>query len=99
MGKEIMSKSKIKGYYPLCIYLPPNKNKSFLYIKEHKGSNSSSSVKNSVNNKTLFLTNAPYVRGIRTSLLLKSLFNLFGDVDDVTVVRNARDTTNMINNI
>jgi len=71
-----------KGYYPLCIYLPPNNTESYIYFKEHKS-------KGNDNSKTLFVTNVPYIRGIKTSLLLKSIFNRFGDVDDVTVIKST----------
>lgn len=83
------SSTNINGYYPFRIFLPANNAESFVYVKEHKGSAAN---KEKGSNKTLFLTNAPYVTGVRTSLLLKSIFNRFGDVEHVTVVRNARDT-------
>jgi len=87
---------KIKGYYPFPISLPRNNNnmnETYLYIKEHKGKGINN------DNKTLFVTNAPYMRGIKTSLLLKSIFNRFGDVEDVTVIENARDNINDSSNL
>ena len=84
----------IKGYLPVRIGLPPLVGKvrtasaredTFLFAKEHRASGGGKV------NKTLFVTNCPFVPHVRTSQLLKSIFGRYGDVERVTVVRNPRD--------
>lgn len=83
-----------KGYLPLRIALPSSvpgndhaREDTFVFIKEHRASSSSSSL----TNRTLFLANAPLVPNVRTSLFIRSIFGRYGDVENVTVIRNPRD--------
>jgi ribosomal RNA-processing protein 7 len=86
----------IKGYLPLRVRLPSNR-ETFLYLKQHHASNSSL---NSVDiTNALFVCNVPFVPHVRTRVFLTALFTKFGPVQQVTVVRNPRKitTTNLLN--
>mmetsp|Transcript_15796 Transcript_15796/g.34330 ORF Transcript_15796/g.34330 Transcript_15796/m.34330 type:complete len:388 (+) Transcript_15796:64-1227(+) len=94
MSSSSSSAPLIRGYLPLRIGLPPSVGKTrtssarqdtFLFAKEHRASGGGRA------NKTLFVTNCPFVPNVRTSLLLKSIFGRYGDVERVAVVRNPRD--------
>mmetsp|Transcript_34030 Transcript_34030/g.49854 ORF Transcript_34030/g.49854 Transcript_34030/m.49854 type:complete len:429 (-) Transcript_34030:163-1449(-) len=103
----------IKGYLPIRITLPKtqttttNNNTtektvldehSFLYLKEHIVTNTTSRFDNdNENNKhegstTLFVVNIPTLPSIRTKLFLHSLFDRFGNVSRVTVVKDPRSS-------
>jgi len=92
-----MSAPKLKGYLPIRIGLPPSaackfltsrsntdRTDTFCFVKEHRTGASGKS-------STLFVVNCPFVPNVRTSLLLKSTFARYGDVERVTVVRDPRD--------
>jgi ribosomal RNA-processing protein 7 len=87
----------IKGYLPLRVRLPSNR-ETFLFIKQHHTSNSFLDQVDVTN--ALFVCNAPFVSDIRTTVFLTALFSKFGPVQQVTVVRNPRKitTTNLSNN-
>jgi len=81
----------IKRYLPLRVRLPSETDTStddetFLYVKQHiaTGSTDSSS------SRTFFVANAPFYPNVRTNILLKSLFERFGDVEEVTVTHDSR---------
>eukprot|EP00560_Eucampia_antarctica_P003716 CAMPEP_0197842594 /NCGR_PEP_ID=MMETSP1437-20131217/46824_1 /TAXON_ID=49252 ORGANISM="Eucampia antarctica, Strain CCMP1452" /NCGR_SAMPLE_ID=MMETSP1437 /ASSEMBLY_ACC=CAM_ASM_001096 /LENGTH=355 /DNA_ID=CAMNT_0043452485 /DNA_START=35 /DNA_END=1102 /DNA_ORIENTATION=- len=84
----------IKGYLPLPIKIPSTKENefdaSFVFLKEHivRATDSSTGSKNA--GKTLFVANAPFVSGVRTSTFLHAVFGKFGEVEKVVVVRNPR---------
>lgn len=91
---------KLKGYLPVRIGLPPSvacqfrtsrhnpdRTDTFCFVKEHRSSGVGASGKSS----TLFVANCPFVPRVRTSLLLKSIFSRYGDVERATVVRDPRD--------
>ena len=95
-----MSAPKLKGYLPIRIGLPPSaackfrtsrhnldRTDTFCFVKEHRSTGVGASGKSS----TLFVVNCPFVPNVRTSLLLKSIFARYGDVERVTVVRDPRD--------
>lgn len=95
-----MSASKLKGYLPIRIGLPPSaackfrasrhnldRTDTFCFVKEHRSTGVGASGKSS----TLFVVNCPFVPNVRTSLLLKSIFARYGDVERVTAVRDPRD--------
>lgn len=82
----------IKNYLPIRISLPSPKNPSasedtFLFVKQHVPSGSSLA---SSSSRTLFIANAPSYPNVRTSIILQTLFERYGDVDKVTVAKNAR---------
>lgn len=84
----------IKNYLPLRLSLPSPINPSisedtFLFVKQHMNisSSSGSSISSS---QTLFIANAPFYPNIRTSILLQSIFERYGDVDRVVVAPNPR---------
>lgn len=87
----------IKGYLPLRVRLPSNR-ETFLFIKQHHASNSSLDRVDITN--ALFVCNVPFVPDVRTTVFLTALFSKFGPVQQVTVVRNPRKitTTNLSNN-
>ena len=79
----------IKNYLPLRVRVPspndPSKfEDTFLFVKQHipPGHFAAS--------KTLFVANAPFYPNVRTSILLKHLFERYGDVDKVIVAHNPR---------
>ena len=80
----------IKGYLPVRVKIPrgissETTDETFFYVKEHRG------VDGKKDNKTLFVTNAPVVPGVRTRILLQSLLGRFGDIDRVTVIANPQN--------
>ena len=83
------NKLLIKGYLPVRITFPSSEDvdnessssfadETFMFVKEHH------------TGPTLFVCNAPNFPGIKTQILLKSLFGRFGSVARVTVVANPR---------
>ena len=81
----------IKNYLPLRINLPSPLNPSiseetFAFVKPHV---SSSSVLES-SSRTLFISNVPFYPNIKSSILLKCLFERFGDVERVVVTQHPR---------
>ena len=90
----------IKNYVPLRLTLPPIDTPTqsstdddtlpcdtFLYIKKHVSSQSSTTGSES---RTLFIANAPFYPYVRTSILLTALFEKYGDVEEVVVAPNPR---------
>jgi len=76
---------------------------SFIYIKEHiqrsQGTNTTNNSSSSGGSDTLFISNAPSNGPIRTDLLLQSLFEVYGDIERVTVAQNPRKANlSVINN-
>jgi len=67
---------------------------SFIYIKEHiqrsQGTNTNNNSSSSGGSDTLFISNAPSNGPIRTDILLQSLFEVYGDIERVTVAQNPR---------
>lgn len=67
---------------------------SFIYIKEHiqrsQGNNATNNSSSGGGSDTLFVANAPSNGIIRTDLLLQSLFEVYGDIERVTVAQNPR---------
>ena len=104
----------IKGYLPIRISLPSTSTSSsnskqqqehsftsFIYIKEHiqrsQGTNTNANSSGG-GSDTLFISNAPSNGPIRTDLLLQSLFEVYGDIERVTVAQNPRKA-NLSSNI
>ena len=103
----------IKGYLPIRILLPSLSTSSssskqqhsftsFIYIKEHiqrsQGSNATNNSSSGGGSDTLFISNAPSNGIIRTDLLLQSLFEVYGDIERVTVAQNPRKANLSTNN-
>ena len=93
----------IKGYLPIRILLPSSSSSkqqqqhsftSFIYIKEHiqrsQGNNATNNSSSGGGSDTLFVANAPSNGIIRTDILLQSLFEVYGDIERVTVAQNPR---------
>jgi len=101
MGKSNKRRpaSLIKGYLPVRVKLPEppvgsqdGHDETFFYVKEHREGNSKEGGNNNKGSSstTLFIANAPIVRGVKTKIILKALFGRFGDIDRVTLVENPR---------
>ncbi len=82
----------IKNYLPLRISLPstlyPNVYEdTFLFVKQHipTGHQQQSS-----SSKTLFIANVPFYPNVQTNILLKALFERFGNVEKVIVAPNPK---------
>lgn len=100
MRKQTKAKRQnpvIKGYLPIRIALPPiqsGKDKqsltSFIYIKEHAQKNSGGDSASSGGGNTLFVANAPANGPIRTDVLLRALFEPYGEIQRVTVAKDPR---------
>jgi ribosomal RNA-processing protein 7 len=82
----------IKGYLPVRLQLPDAsgeiEGETFFFVREHQAGKLSAQEKKA--SATLFVANAPVVRGITTKILLKSLFGRYADIARVTVVDNPR---------
>mmetsp|Transcript_32222 Transcript_32222/g.96597 ORF Transcript_32222/g.96597 Transcript_32222/m.96597 type:complete len:384 (-) Transcript_32222:238-1389(-) len=83
MGRPSKSVPLLRGYLPVRVSLPDDRGDTFLFVKAHAGGGGKGGA-------TLFVANAPSVPGVRTRLFLRALFERYGDVDGVTVVRNPR---------
>lgn len=79
----------IKGYLPLRVVLP-SRGDTFLFVKQHHASSSSSKNDESSVDHSLFICNVPFVPNVRTQVFLTALFQKFGTVEKVIVVRNPR---------
>lgn len=95
MSTAATSSPLIKGYLPVRLTLPSldgnATDDTFFFVKEHHAVSSEKP-----GAATLFLANAPFVPGVQTRVLLRSLFGRYGRVRQVTVVENPRsvaDTT------
>lgn len=81
----------IKNYLPLRINLPSlidpsTSEETFAFIKPHVAS-SSLSLSTS---RTLFVSNVPFFPNVKTSILLQTLFERFGDVEKVVVTDHPK---------
>lgn len=96
----------IKGYLPIQISLPSighisgrntsNRAKneieqedSFIFVKQYTSNTSGSS---DVLSRILFVTNAPIYPNIRTNILLRCIFERFGDIEKVILVPTPNKT-------
>jgi len=98
----------IKGYLPIQISLPsignisgrntntsnPAKTEteqedSFIFVKQHTSNTTGT---DDVSSRTLFVTNAPIYPNIRTNILLRCIFERFGDIEKVVVAPKPNKT-------
>lgn len=87
--KSTHAPTLIKGYAAVRVSLPLRNGDAFLFVKEHRA-NVNNNNNNHNNSKVLFVANAPHVPRVRTHVFLHALFSRYGEVEQVTVIRNPR---------